>query len=857
MSTELTLSDAVLGSSRFVEHLARAASQQVARELLGTGGTSTAPDWSYLLSCASALSLSEDQGALDAALRIVQSALTAPDAQASHKAAAVLLLDRMGNQPAIDVARRKHGLAVEELSDYPVALRLDVVRSRLELVVPTRDGPSMPVSRFQRAMWTALNTVQWISASAPTSAGKSRIIRMWFQDVLDRAAREGHAVRLAVIVPSRALVDEVSADLRDDLPFGVQVTTLPWDARAGQAPAEVFVMTQERMHLLQQRFPELVFEVLFVDEAHKLADGSRGVLLQQVTDEAVRRNSSTQVIFASPLAEDPEVLLDAAPTAAEKTAVNSLAATVTQNLLYANQIYRKPQQWTLDQFLEGREMRVVEFLLPASPRPSAKRLPLVAVALAGRGGGNVVYVNNPSDAESTAQVIHDALGVEADLTGDPEVAALIDLVERTINPRYALAAVLRRGVAFHYGNMPQLVRAAVEALFKADKIKYLVCTSTLVEGVNLPCRNLFVRGPNRGVNKPMNAADFWNLAGRAGRWGMELAGNIICVDTTEEGRWKEIPRVRGRQRLRRETQTVFNDAHGLAIWIANGARFDPEKESMEAVFSFLASRTVDGVPLAELPALGASPAEIAVVQHAVETSLTHVTFPRSLIARHAGINPLGMERLLRRMEAFEPEELLIDDPQVQDSYKSYAAAFALLVEVLGVNFGTVPARHNQLAVLVVRWMQGQPLAVLIDSRLSWEARKTTGKQVPPPTTIRNVMRDVESVARFLAPKYLACYLDLTKVHFQRIGRPDLVDAVPQGLEMYLELGVSSVTELSLMALGLSRTTAIELYGLITSDDLDPDAARHWILDNRAVIEGLPVLVVREIVDVLRIADAAS
>ena len=54
-------------------------------------------------------------------------------------------------------------------------------------------------------------------------------------------------------------------------------------------------------------------DLVFVDEAHKLSDGARGVLLQQVLDEAVRRNPRWPNRFRGPLAEDPEVLLEAAP----------------------------------------------------------------------------------------------------------------------------------------------------------------------------------------------------------------------------------------------------------------------------------------------------------------------------------------------------------------------------------------------------------------------------------------------------------------------------------------------------------------------------------------------------------------
>lgn len=845
MSAADRLATELLASARFRSQLARAAGRQVGRELLGASPDGGTPNWSYLLSCASVMALADGQQALDAALRIMESTLTAPDTTPAHKAAATLLLDRVGNHPAIDVAQRKHDLHVAELADYPAPLRLDVVRSRLELALPAADGEVMRVSRFQRTMWTALNEVTWVSASAPTSAGKSRVIRMWFADVLDRAAQRGDAsARLAVVVPTRALVDEVSAELRVALPFGVQVTSLPWDGRATQSPAEVFVMTQERLHLLQQRFAALTFDVLFVDEAHKLGDGPRGVLLQQVIDESVRRDPGTQVIFASPLAADPEVLLDGAPAEASTRTVDSQAATVTQNLLYANQVRGNRLRWELDLLLDDAPLRLGQFDLPVVPPRDSDRLPLVAVALARGGGGNVVYVNTAADAEKIAVTIAGAIG--ADVSTDPEVEALVELVEKTINPRYQLAAVLRHGVAFHYGNMPQIVRAEVERLFREDRLRFLVCTSTLLEGVNLPCRNLFVRGPKRGNNNPMTASDFWNLAGRAGRWGMELEGNIVCVDTSQRDRWDVVPVRRQRQRIKRETVTVFRSAQTLAGWINEGALHDRTPQSGEAVYSFLASRLAAGVPLTEVPGLGADPDDLAMVQGAITRSLGVIDVPRELIARHAGINPMSIQRLLEAMRrTYNPADLMIEPANVHDSWQSYSRAFGMLADVVGADFGE-ERRQNQLAVMVVNWMTGKPLSALIANRLRHEATKPVAKRKGTAAAIREVMKDVETVARFLAPKYLACYVDVMKAHFVAISRQDLVDAAPAGLEMQLELGVSSGTQLSLMSLGLSRTSAIELYGKIVVPDLDSQAVLDWIVAHPEHVATLPTLVAREI-----------
>ncbi len=842
----------LLASDRFLRHYSNAAAARVSADLLGATPDAEAVDWSHLLSCASVMALSPDEAALDAALRIMQTAILAPDAAEAHREAAVLLLDRVGNAPALALARYRDRIGAEDLASYPAPLRMEIVRSRLDLVVPGADGHSTPVSRFQRDLWTAVERDGWVSASAPTSAGKSFIVRRWFRELVDRslaAENAGSTARLVAIVPTRALVEEVSRALAAELPEAVPVRTLPWapESAGTLARVEVYVLTQERLHVLQQRLPALTTDLVFIDEAHKLSDGARGVLLHQVLDEAVRRNPKCQVIFASPLAEDPQVLLDAAPAGTTTSTVNSQAVTVTQNLLYANQIPGRTARWELELVLPSGTRTLGQFNLDARPSPDGKRLPFVAVALGRAGGGNLVYADGAAVAEKNAGLIFEAIGPSADIADEPDVAALIELVERTVSPRYDLARLLRRGVAYHYGNMPQLIRTEIEELFKQGKVTFLVCTSTLLEGVNLPCRTIFLRGPHRGKGKFMSPADFWNLAGRAGRWGLEFEGNIICLDTADPQRWPEPPRRRVRQRLRRETASVLADPADLIAYISSGTPPSPPRRELEAVYNFLAARLAAGIEIQDIPGLALTPEHGASVADAVKSSLIGVTLPAPVIARHAGLSPIAMQRLLDRMADERPEGLLLAPPEQPQAWRSYEDAFRLLVETMGADFG-VPRRQRQLAVLVVMWMQGRPLARLVDNRLEYQASLL--KPQPVATTIRGVMEDVESVARFLAPKYLACYLDVLRQHLAAVGRLELLAAIPADIEMLLELGVSTTTEISLLSLGLSRASAVELFALIVDDELTPAECLAWLAEQDLGRLSVPELVRREVARVL-------
>ena len=83
--------------------------------------------------------------------------------------------------------------------------------------------------------------------------------------------------------------------------------------------------------------------------------------------------------------------------------------------------------------------------------------------------------------------------------------------------------------------MEILIRNLIEDLYRDGHLKYIFCTSTLLEGVNMPTQNLFILDDKK-AKKILRPIDFWNLAGRAGRLAKELQGNVFCVKH-EDANW--------------------------------------------------------------------------------------------------------------------------------------------------------------------------------------------------------------------------------------------------------------------------------------------------------------------------------
>ena len=215
--------------------------------------------------------------------------------------------------------------------------------------------------------------------------------------------------------------------------------------------------------------------------------------------------------------------------------------------------------------------------------------------------------------------------------------------------------------------------------------------------------------------------------------------------------------------------------------------------------------------------------------------------------RHTGIALVSMERLLDsfRQSGKTPTDLELPLPEEPDARARFQEALvrigATMTNVFGKPQSGNDRRKWQLANLIVNWMKGMPLARLIDQRL------TANKEITPAKAIRDVMHDIESIARFHAPKYLACYADLLKVYSDELG---LETAARADYAMMLELGVSRASEVVLMSLGLSRTATVALSDFIGVDKWTRAEALEWLAAQNLDGLGVPVLLQREINDVL-------
>lgn len=118
---------------------------------------------------------------------------------------------------------------------------------------------------------------------------------------------------------------------------------------------------------------------------------------------------------------------------------------------------------------------------------------------------------------------------------EPTVALMetIAWLSANYSPKWGLVKALSRGVGIHHGKLPRSIAQLLVRLFNGGFLDYLVCTSTLIEGVNTAARNVVVVD-NKINRKKYDYFTFNNIRGRSGRMWQHYVGHVYLFNAPPE-----------------------------------------------------------------------------------------------------------------------------------------------------------------------------------------------------------------------------------------------------------------------------------------------------------------------------------
>ncbi|CAO1662039.1 DEAD/DEAH box helicase [Salinicola sp. NYA28a] len=441
------------------------------------------------------------------------------------------------------------------------------LRNAARAILPSASGlntdswrPALAKPRFPIELWPAQQRIADAGVlggrsaviQMPTSAGKTRAT-----ELIIRSAFLSQRANLAVIVaPYRSLCHDIRADLvtafdGEDMRLDEASDSYQFDLTldAFFAVNSVLIVTPEKLLYILRRAPELAERIglMIYDEGHQFDGMARGPTYELLlTSLRMALRPETQIILISAvignagdvaewLIGDREAVLDGTgllPT------TKSIAFSSWQDQRGRLE-YVAPQDPTEREFFVPRIIE--DTLLQLRPRErKERRFPKKTGSDVGlflglhvvRNGSVAIFCGRKDSVTSICKRVVEL--VERKFTTDwpeafsdtREVEAIHSLSELQLGADAPATQAARLGIFAHSANTPHGIRLAIEHAMKFDRAKFVVCTSTLAQGVNFPLKYLIVTTTHQG-GEGILVRDFHNLMGRAGRAGMHTEGSVI------------------------------------------------------------------------------------------------------------------------------------------------------------------------------------------------------------------------------------------------------------------------------------------------------------------------------------------
>ena len=327
-------------------------------------------------------------------------------------------------------------------------------------------------AKVYRTLMDGVNVI----LSAPTSFGKSLLI--------DAMIASGKFSDVVVIVPTIALIDETRRRLSRRFGSQFKVITHPSQVREKR---NIFVLTQERF----VEFEEAINPQFFVlDEFYKLSP-NRGDERTFVLNQAFYQlfKSGAQFFLIGPNVQDITI---------NESDLNFRFFRFDFTTVATEIRYEK----------RGTELENALGICKSLSEPT------------------LIFCKSATSAYELAKHLI-GHGISAPTTGAREMARWL---RQNYHPKWILTDILDQGFAVHHGSLPRSIAYHLLRKFNEGSIRFLLCTSTIIEGVNTSAKNILIYD-NKIATKKFDQFTFNNIKGRAGRMLKHFVGHVYVLHT--------------------------------------------------------------------------------------------------------------------------------------------------------------------------------------------------------------------------------------------------------------------------------------------------------------------------------------
>ena len=401
-----------------------------------------------------------------------------------------------------------------------------------------------PLDPFQLEAIDALNQGHSVVVSAPTGSGKTLVGEYAIYRAL------AHGQKVFYTTPLKALSNQKLRDFRAQ--FGAENVGLLTGDLSLNREARIVVMTTEIFRNMlyaeadDHDDPLENVEAVVLDECHYMNDSQRGTVWEesiihcpppiqlvalsatvanagQLTDWIDRVHGPTQLVLSD---------FRPVPLAFSFCSAKGLHPLLNDEGtgLHPNcKVWRAPK---------GGQRKGPKTAKP--PQPEAPPLGFVVAQMAERDMLPAIYfIFSRRGCDKGVRDLGKACLVNPEEQArikarlDAYIAATPEAVRDGGH-----ADALLRGIAAHHAGVLPAWKELIEELFQQGLIKVVFATETLAAGINMPARTTVISALSKRTergHRPLMGSEFLQMAGRAGRRGLDTQGYVVTVQSRFEG----------------------------------------------------------------------------------------------------------------------------------------------------------------------------------------------------------------------------------------------------------------------------------------------------------------------------------
>lgn len=398
----------------------------------------------------------------------------------------------------------------------------------------------------------------------PTSSGKTTSIGL-----IIRSAFITNRTKLAIVVaPFKALCKEITLNLTDFFSHDEVIVNELSDI-AEKDDIDFFdttekntliILTPEKLLFLIRNKNEILedLNLIIFDEAHLFDDNSRGTNYELLisTIKYYLKKSSQKILISAVITNssmindwlndgDGKVISNNNIISAQRSIAMGDWIGHTGQLYFLNQENPDIDDFYVPKIVDIQEINKLgrERVKRYFPDVDFKKKKLnnaydmqIYYALKMiHNGATAIFSGTKASADKTIERI-----LEIERRGLPIAAfsnnnnadeniKIANLIKLNLGDSATYYYAALKGVFIHHGNIPSGIRTSIEYAMSHNLINFVVCTSTLAQGVNLPIKYLIISNLYQGQSQ-IKVRDFHNLLGRTGRAGKHIEGTVILSE---------------------------------------------------------------------------------------------------------------------------------------------------------------------------------------------------------------------------------------------------------------------------------------------------------------------------------------